>query len=170
MTRTLDGRAKTVTNQYDSLDRVKTTTYPDGEQVAGTYGTDGNLISLSGTSAYVTSVSYAALGKVAAITYGNGVTTNYDYYDSDSEHDPSSGGRAYSYRIRTVLAGGGSVLNLSYQYDAAGNVKQKVDGTNTESYTYDELDRLVTAVGSVYGSLSFGYDRIDNIGSVFYLV
>ena len=49
------------------------------------------------------------------------------------------------------------------QYDAAGNVTKIVDGVNSETvdYTYDDLDRLLTA--SVPTGESFAYDTIGNM-------
>ena len=51
------------------------------------------------------------------------------------------------------------------QYDAAGNVTKIIDGVNSETvdYTYDDLDRLLTA--SVPTGESFAYDTIGNMTS-----
>ena len=51
------------------------------------------------------------------------------------------------------------------QYDAVGNVTKIVDGVNSETvdYTYDDLDRLLTA--SVPTGESFAYDTIGNMTS-----
>ena len=51
------------------------------------------------------------------------------------------------------------------QYDAAGNVTKIVDGVNSETidYTYDELNRVLTA--SVPTGESFAYDTIGNMTS-----
>ena len=59
--------------------------------------------------------------------------------------------------------------NLTYQYDLKGNITTLTDSFNsiTHTYTYDNLDRLVSAVGTGQGSYSqtYGYDRIGNISS-----
>ena len=51
------------------------------------------------------------------------------------------------------------------QYDAVGNVTKIVDGVNSETidYTYDELNRVLTA--SVPTGESFVYDTIGNMTS-----
>ena len=51
------------------------------------------------------------------------------------------------------------------QYDAVGNVTKIVDGVNSETidYTYDELNRVLTA--SVPTGESFAYDTIGNMTS-----
>ena len=57
------------------------------------------------------------------------------------------------------------LVNREMQYDAAGNVTKIVDGVNSETvdYTYDDLDRLLTA--SVPTGESFAYDTIGNMTS-----
>ena len=57
------------------------------------------------------------------------------------------------------------LVNREMQYDAAGNITKIVDGVNTETvdYTYDDLDRLLTA--SVPTGESFAYDTIGNMTS-----
>ena len=56
-------------------------------------------------------------------------------------------------------------MNRELQYDAAGNVTRIVDGVNSETidYTYDELNRVLTA--SVPAGESFAYDTIGNMTS-----
>ena len=55
------------------------------------------------------------------------------------------------------------LVDREMQYDAAGNVTKIVDGVNSETvdYTYDDLDRLLTA--SVPTGESFAYDTIGNM-------
>ena len=74
--------------------------------------------------------------------YGNQVTATYTY-------DPNNG------RLSRVLSasGGLALLDLTYGYDAAGNVKIITDGTNannTQTFNYDELNRLVSAQSTGY--------------------
>jgi YD repeat-containing protein len=170
--RALDGRQRTMAYQYDSLDRLSSLQFPGpGETVTSAYGSDGNVVSVSGTSTYANSILYTPFNSVASMAYGNGVTTSYDYYDTDEKQDPYNGNRHHSYRLRRLRVGASAgVMNLEYQYDGAGNIRKRIDGNTsswTETYAYDDLDRLVTAAASAsgYGSLSFAYDQIDNITS-----
>ena len=57
------------------------------------------------------------------------------------------------------------LVNREMQYDAVGNVTKIVDGVNSETidYTYDELNRVLTA--SVPTGESFVYDTIGNMTS-----
>ena len=65
--------------------------------------------------------------------------------------------------------GGGSAgaayQDLQYAYDLAGNVTGIIDNVtplNTQTLTYDDLDRLDTATGS-YGFFDYAYDQIGNV-------
>ncbi len=89
------GGSFTTQYTYDSIDRVVTTTYPDGEVVRNTYNAAGQPATLRSDTYsynYVSSASYTAPGAMAAMTYGNGLIINYDYYD-----DP---GEALSFRLQ----------------------------------------------------------------------
>ncbi len=57
------------------------------------------------------------------------------------------------------------LVNREMQYDSVGNVTKIVDGVNSETidYTYDDLDRLLTA--SVPTGENFAYDAIGNMTS-----
>ncbi|HEX3043374.1 MAG TPA: FG-GAP-like repeat-containing protein [Bacillota bacterium] len=167
ITQTIDGISKTQGMTYDSMDRVVDQTYPDGEVVTFGYEVDGNVKSVSGSSAYVSTIDYTALNKVSKIQYGNGVQTIYDYYDTTGELDTSAG-TYFSYRLKGIQTSksGTSILNLQYEYDKSDNVKVKRDldnGSLTETYGYDAQNRLTSASAGVYGSKVYQYDQINNI-------
>ena len=103
-----------------------------------------------GTSAQaVKNVQYTALGQRAEVDFGNGSTTTYTY-------DPLT---QRMLTLVTVRPDGSKVQNLSYVYDAAGNITNMTDAaqqtvyfSNTvvdpsNSYIYDGLDKLVQATG-----------------------
>ncbi len=108
-------------------------------------------------------MAYTAMGKVARIDYGNGTSTQYDYYDTSGDYDWSAG-TDLSYHLKAI--DGGAVLRMSYGYDKVGNVKVKADlDYSTEEFTYDEQDRLTGATSELYEAQSFAYDAIDNMTS-----
>ncbi|MBN2392409.1 MAG: DUF11 domain-containing protein [Anaerolineae bacterium] len=153
------GGSFTTQYTYDSLDRVVTTTYPDGEVVRNTYNDAGQPATLRSDTYsynYVSSASYNAPGSMAAMSYGNGLTTAYDYYDD--------AGEALSFRLQRMWVSN-DLLDLSYQYDNVGNVKRIVDtsGTTNETlnYTYDALDRLTNVSGAY--ARTFAYNVIGNM-------
>lgn len=103
----------------------------------------------------VVDVDYNAAGQVTRIEYGNGTVTTFDY-------DP------LTLRLsnkQTVNAAQETLQDLSYTYDAAGNIINITDAVNTatQSFEYDHLSRLVEAQGAQYGTRSYQYDEIGNL-------
>ncbi len=167
LTQTIDSHTKTLRKTYDSQDRVITEIYPDGEVVSFTYNRSGNLDTLIGDSPYINGIDYSPLGKVTKMRYGNGVETDYDYYDQADEYD-NTALTYYSYRLKQihVSSGANDIFKLAYEYDRAGNIKEKKDSGDeyfTESYGYDDLNRLIIAGSSAYGFKQYQYDEINNI-------
>ncbi|MCU0522185.1 MAG: hypothetical protein MUF84_16015, partial [Anaerolineae bacterium] len=99
----------TTSTSYDAMDRVVTTTYPDGEGVTTAYNAATQPVSLSGSSTYVSETVYSAVGQLTRRTLGNGLVTTYAY-------DP------FASRLATLQTG--NLLSLAYAYDRVGNVVQ----------------------------------------------
>ncbi len=164
--KTIDGHVAEMGKTFDAMNRQTSEIYPDGEVVTYAYDDGGNLNLVQGTkdlstTTYVSNISYTPFGKMSSFQYGNGIQTGYDYYDSAGESDPSSG-MLYSYRLKEISS---SVLDLKYEYDQIGNIKKKyLDlGQGFELYSYDTQNRLVSSSSELYGSLTFVYDRLNNI-------
>jgi len=146
---------------YDASDRVISTLYPGGnieqagEQVTTSYDPAGRPYSLTGTATYVQSTTYDAVGRVDVRTLGS----NLRRVDSDYYPWTQANGLGRLMRIQTGTAGDPDLLqNLSYTYDAVGNVlsiadAKVVDGTQTQGFRYCSLDRLnsATATGGAWG-------------------
>jgi RHS repeat-associated protein len=117
---------------------------------------------LSGSVAgyIVDSVLYNSLGMISEINLHNGVTTTYGYWGIDE-----TGG--YYGRLWNINTNDGvdDLIDIEYTWDAAGNLltREDVIAQETESFTYDFLDRL-TGVSGPY-SESYTYDEIGNITS-----
>lgn len=143
---------------YNDLRNIKTITYPDQLVVTyGYYSDDARINSITAVKSSagindspVTSIAYHPSGKIAQITYGNGVTTTTTYDLNE--------------RPETILAGpSNGVTNLAYTYDGCSNVLSITDNrTAFNSITidsatgYDSLNRLKSASGQ-WGSVSFDY-------------
>jgi len=104
---------------------------------------------------YVKAINYNANGQITQIQYGNGTVTAYTY-------DPLS---FRLMRIYTTNAQALLVQDLNYTYDSSGQVLSIKDNVNTatQSFTYDALNRLLTAQNGIYGSKTYAYDTIGNI-------
>jgi YD repeat-containing protein len=141
----VDGVDYATDTTYDALGRTESIKYPDPgrETVSYTYDTGGNLSTVVG---YATYSNYNALGQAGGVTYGNGATTAYQYHPLNN--------RLFS--ITTNSQGQGR-QNLGYSYDNMGNIQtitDLIDGTRTQSFQYDGLNRIAQAQSTAYGTLT----------------
>jgi RHS repeat-associated protein len=157
---------------YDRQGNQTYVTYPDNAQVQYTFNPAGQIDSVfekeSGTttasSTIVSHFSYAPTGDIASVQYGNGTVTTNTY-------NPAA-----LYRLSskvTTLPSSSHAQDLTYSYDALGNITQIVDASNsattkTVGYAYDGLSRLLTAsttnaaTGPNY-TYNYTYDALGNI-------
>lgn len=146
---------------YDNLDRVKTITYPDNEQIQYSYNRAGQPLGLSivGGSQLVTNTTYSALGQIKKQDYGNNTFTEYKYYIGE-EGDPTS---LRLKSINTIKPGapGNTIFSKTYTYDPVGNITSISGPDETENFTYDKLNRLLGAITAYQAS--YTYDEIGNI-------
>jgi len=132
---------------YDSMDRIVNKTFSNGEFLEYNFNSMGTLDSITD---YVSNIDYTALGKISNRTYANSQVSKLDYYADD-------------FRLKTVVTG--ALQSLAYKYDSKGNIIQmneSVDG-KYQSYSYDDLDRLITAQENSGFDYEYGYNSIGNL-------
>ncbi len=152
-TKTVDSVPYTVNTSYDSMDRIKTVTYPD--EAVATYSYDATVLAHVAGDDTVTFSGFNAMGQPGLAAYGNGAGTTYVF-------DPLNS------RLASINTTGpeGALQDLEYGYDAVGNITSIQDGChggNTQSFGYDELNRLTNAQSSSYGTITFAYDQLGNM-------
>ena len=135
----------------DYLGRMQWIIYPDGEKITYGYDNGGQVVSVTGTHYghefnYVTNILYDEYGQRTRIDYGNGTFTEYNY-------DPA---RRWLDTIKTENKWGQSYQNISYSFDAVGNVLgyendclDSVTGNykTKQVYSYDNLYQLIKVDG-----------------------
>ena len=135
----------------DYLGRMQHIVYPDGEKITYGYDRGGQVISVTGSNYgnefnYVTNILYDQYGQRTRIDYGNGTFTEYNY-------NPA---RHWLDTIKTENKWGQSYQNISYSFDAVGNVLgyendclDSVTGNykTKQIYSYDNLYQLVKVDG-----------------------
>ncbi|RME48062.1 MAG: RHS repeat protein, partial [Chloroflexi bacterium] len=170
----------TTTYGYDAMDRVKSMTYPDNEVVTYGYNAQGLAESLSSSlfGAIVMESNYNAAGQSTERRLGTG---NGIWYKQLFSYDPNT------FRLTALKAGNNwngfdNLINMSYEYDAVGNVVSITDaavsgGGQTQSFkkadgtpAYDELNRLTRAQttggsGGLYGPYTYAYGANGNVTS-----
>ncbi|MBI4951311.1 MAG: hypothetical protein HY908_04705, partial [Myxococcales bacterium] len=164
----------TTTYVYDTWGRLQQLTYPDGEVLRYAYDSGGLVRAATGQKLgneypYVERLEHDKFGERAYLVAGNGVPTEFHYGAADR-------------RLARLTAG--DFQDLRYSYDDVGNIRtlenqvpvappHDFGGPVTQSFTYDDLNRLTSATGewryapnkrSVY-DLAVSYDTIHNIVS-----
>ena len=141
---------------YDALDRETHTTTPDNTTQVQSFNKAGSVEATAATlrgaatsTRFVTAVATNARGQRTLVQYANGVVT-------ENTFDPET------FRLSQKVSSGpgGAVLqDLSYRYDAAGNIVEVRDDSiepvffrnerveAASRYLYDSLQRLVEASG-----------------------
>ncbi|MBN2004448.1 MAG: RHS repeat protein [Anaerolineae bacterium] len=166
---------------YDSMDRMVWMKYPEnngggtlGEQVNFTYNVQGQVNGVAaGAVPYVSSSAYDEAGRLTQRVYGSSTLYNtYTYYPWTTAN-----GQGRLQALKTGVSAppnNTSLQSLAYTYDAVGNVLSIVDykagGTQTQSFTYDPLNRLKTATasggsGGTYSTQTYFYNTIGNLTS-----
>jgi YD repeat-containing protein len=142
----VSGVAYVVAYSYDTAGRMSGMTYPSGRTV--TYGFDalGRVNQVNTTNpgesqvVLVQNVQYQPFGGVKSFTLGNG-----QIYSRSIDQD----GRIASYTL--------GATNYALTFDDAS----RITGIGANTYGYDDLDRLTSAVLS---SSNFGYSY-DGVGN-----
>ena len=157
----------------DYLGRMQWIVYPDGEKITYGYDRGGQVVSVTGEHYghefnYVTDILYDEYGQRPRIDYGNGTFTEYTY-------DPA---RRWLDTIKTENKWGQSYQNMTYSFDAVGNVLgyendclDSVTGNykTKQTYSYDNLYQLIKVEGeTVYNPyLSSVPEFISSYSQVF---
>lgn len=160
--------------EYDTWNRIKKMTYPDGEVVKYYYNKGGTLDSMNGYKlgnnySYVKQLGYDEFEQRVYLQYGNGTEAKYTY---DSQ-------RRRLINLKAATDTGRLFMNNSYTYDAVSNVlgitnniqaqPGTLGGFSKHTYTYDNLYRLTGAIGEYQGqqvagyNLTMAYDNLYNI-------
>ncbi|MFC1699881.1 toxin TcdB middle/N-terminal domain-containing protein [Candidatus Omnitrophota bacterium] len=154
-TKTIDSNPYTVQRTYDALNRLISVTYPNGKTAQYTYNRQGGIETVSTPEGSVTNIDYSTSSQMKLIQYSNGTETHYDY-------------NPYTLRLSDLetTSPTATLQDLAYDFDNVGNVYTIIDnspeGTNTQSFQYDHLSRLISANGS-YGTINYQYDSIGNM-------
>lgn len=123
------GENTTVTNTYDSKDRITSTTYA-GKTTNYTYDSNGQLVSANDDT-----YTYDIRGNITSKTE-SGTTTTFSYSNSSWKDELTAvNGTPLTYDENgNVLTYG----NKKFTWNTGRNLESIVDGNNKYSYTYDE--------------------------------
>jgi len=182
--RTTNSITKTSIYQYNYDGSVATIQYPSGRTI--TYSYNGVAQPTAATDianeiGYVADGYYTAFGSLMLQSFG--ATINHTIlYNSRMQPCWSWAGTGTSLPSTytcTSTASTGTVLDMKYNYNLGadnGNVVSVTndrDTTRSQSYTYDQVNRVATGAGSAYATSpancwgeQFGYDTTGNWGNL----
>lgn len=167
--------------QYDTWNRVKSITYPDGEVVNYKYNRAGNLNNVSSDKdgnhyKMINGIGYDKFEQKVYLANGNGTETTYEYETNRR-------------RLLKMYAKNSNryFMQNTYQYDVISNVMQihnnapvvngLLGGGTNYAFGYDDLYRLTSASGNWRGintqaqeerhryTYTMTYDNMHNIMS-----
>ena len=163
-TRHISQTTYTFSYQYDVANRTTKLTYPDNMQILYSYDDLNRLTEIkryvdgSNDEILLDNVQYNTDNLLTQFDYGNDLqaTFTYDSRDRSSAIDIKNGETSF--------------LDLDYSHDNSSNITQLVNGwrdtsstwhSETESYSYDGLDRLTSASCTSW-SHTYSYDKVGN--------
>ena len=160
-TETLFGTTYTTTYSYDDQNgfplRVKEVTYPSGYAIEKGYdATTGNVTEIRHNNQLLWKTHEAnALGQITHYEMGNGV---HSYYQYDDRHLLSA---------QQASKNGNIIQNFGYSYDIFANLAARTEDKfampNTETFTYDYLNRLTTVTLNGTTDSDMTYDDLGRI-------
>jgi len=147
------------TTQFDQYGRTHAVVYPTGFAVRNFHNDYGYLSEVRDAKtnrSFWRADNMNARGQLEKATLGNGLETQKTY-------DSLTG---FIKTIRTgTPANAQGIQNLSFEFDAIGNLTERRKGILSERFTYDDLNRLTRSTLSTGQSTDQTYDYLGNITS-----
>jgi len=161
----------TVGFTYDNRNRLKTETDVFGHLVEYGYDANGNRTQLKLDGNVQTGYAYDAANRLTTLTdeamqnftFGydtanklisrimpNGITTSYGY-----------DGMSRLTRL-TDASLTSTLFDRQYAYNNANQISQITDLTQSRTFGYDNVDRLTSQTGSIFGNESYSFDAVGN--------
>jgi RHS repeat-associated protein len=154
--------------QYDALNRVIKTTYPDGSTTQIQYNPIGKQSVTTDQLGRQTSYQYDLMGRLTQTTYPDGAAESITY-DAEGDRITSTdrAGRvttfAYDPLKRLVKSTYADGATAKTTYDAASEVTAVTDARgNVTQYQYDNAGRRTAVIDGLTHTTSFTYDGAGN--------
>ncbi len=190
-----DPLSNVTTTTYDSAGRKATVTDPETRVTTYTYSatrnalwktTDaksgvveftldaiGNLWKVKDADLHTTTFTYDQFDRRTTEVDANNNTTTTVYTDAGriwKVTDANSQLTTYSYNALTELSGVAyaDTKTIANTYDGVGNRLTMVDWLGTHTYTYDDLNRVLTDTNAAGQTITYTYDEVGNLATLTY--
>jgi len=149
-----------ISHEYDQAGRVTRLEYPSGAHVDYAYNNQGGVEGIDyfstahGDQTIISNINYNAAGEITRMEYGNGIVSDYSY-------------NPQTLQLSSLVSEmqGTTLQHFDYVFDPVGNLDSITDHihTGTQTFLYDDLNRLTQATGAGYGTLNYQYNAIGNM-------
>lgn len=159
---------KTLSYQYDALNRLSKVVNPDSSYTQYSYDSRGNKSASRNPNSAITSYQYDALSRLTSVLSAGTYTTSYGYNSNSNlttVTDANGNSTIYKYddKGRVYQAISPDTGTTTYSYDPAGNMISKTDAKGvTISYVYDALNRLTNINFPSDTGIAYTYDSCVN--------
>jgi len=163
--------AGTVGFTYDNRNRLKTETDVFGHVVEYGYDANGNRTQLKLDGNVQTGYAYDAANRLTTLT--DEATQNFSFgYDTAnkliSRIMPNGITTSYGYdgmsRLTrlTDASSTSTLFDRQFAYNNANQISQITDLTQSRTFGYNNVDRLTSQTGSIFGNESYSFDAVGN--------
>jgi RHS repeat-associated protein len=170
-----DGDGNQTSYEYDADNELTKITRADGTTVTYGYDADGNQTRQTNGAGRATSYTYDGLDRLTSATDPLNRETSYGYDKAGSRTsviDPSGRTTTLGYdaanELTSIDYSDGQTPNVTYTYTPDSLRATMSDGTGETSYSYDQLNRLISQTNGEGQTVSYGYDLVGNLTSLTY--
>lgn len=148
-------KSYTTSYTYHPDGKIASVTDPANKKIDYSYDGRGLLKSVAFGGKTLASYTYSPVGNATKVTYGNGVTNNISYNDTQ---------RMDGFAIKN--SAGQDLFGRMYSYDERGNTTKIVEnGSRTIEYGFDALSQITSEKiinGADVNEFKFTYDKWGN--------
>ncbi len=162
-------RTGTTRYQYDpATEQLTKMTYPDGLTTEFTYDLNGNQTEMKGPFGNTVYTTYDVMNRMTSVgTTKDAPDARDNYYSNGLLNSSQSLNNVSIFRTYNGLdlmkleqdRGQDTVVWYKYSYDSNKNITKRIQNGVQDDFTYDQLDRIVTASGN---NEQYTYDKQGN--------
>ncbi|MFB7931650.1 DUF6531 domain-containing protein [Streptomyces sp. NPDC056039] len=155
VTSVTDPAQRTTDYGYDALSRLTSVTAPDDGKMTYAYDKAGNRVRRTDPAGHVTAYSYDPAQRLTSVTDPLERKTSYAY-DADgnlTKKTTPRGTTTQTWDFRNLLSKvdySDSTPDVTYEYDAAGQMTLRNNGVVSEDFVYDKAGHLNKTRGFAY--------------------
>jgi RHS repeat-associated protein len=159
---------------YDADNELTEVIRPDGSVLKTLWDAAGNMIAQIDAAGHRTEYSYDAADRLAETTDPNGRTTTYAYEPNGNK---SSSTNPEGETTQYLYDGDGELTDIYYSdgtapvyesYNEDGDRVGMADGSGTNTYAYDSLNRMTGTTDGMGATTRYGYDLTGHLTSLTY--